>query len=243
MHRVYILSQDIRGSQAIIRDKKIIHHLKDVLRLKKGDMVTGFNEEGNEYKCLIEKIEDSIILGIRERQVKKNSALSITIACAIPKNSRFEDIVDKLTQLGVSKIIPLVTQRTIVKIDKKKEEAKLARWRKVAIQAAQQSRRSSLPLIDKIENMRQVLEGAGEYDLKLIPTLAGSRKAPRETLGDKKPKSALVLIGPEGDFSEEEVKMALKAGCIPVTLGDLVLRVEAAAAAVAGFIKLYYENH
>ena len=78
--------------------------------------------------------------------------------------------------------------------------------------------------------------------MKLIPTLAGERKLLKEVLDKNKPKKILVLIGPEGDFTPEEVKLALKAGCIPVTLGDLVLRVETAAVAVAGFIRLYYDK-
>lgn len=242
MRRVHILSKYICGDKAVIGDKKIIHHLKDVLRSKAEERIIAFDENQNEYDCIIEKMEDEIILGIRQRRVKKGGAFSLTIACAIPKNSRFEDIIDKLTQLGVDKIIPLVTERMVVKIDKDREEAKLARWRKIAIQAAQQSQRSSLPVIGKVEDIKQVLAGAKEYDLKLIPTLAGSRKALREVLGDNKPKSVLVLIGPEGDFTGEEVEVALEAGCVPVSLGDLVLRVETAAIATAAFIRLY-ENH
>lgn len=241
MRRVHILSKYIRGDKAVVADKKIIHHLKDVLRLEAKGRIIAFDENRNEYDCIIEKIEDEIILGIRQRRLKKGGGFSLTIACAIPKNSRFEDIIDKLTQLGVDKIIPLVTERTVVKIGKDREEAKLARWRKIAIQAAQQSQRSSLPVIGKAEGIKEVLAGIKEYDLKLIPTLAGRRKALREVFGDNKPKSVLVFIGPEGDFTGEEVKMALGAGCLAVSLGDTVLRVETAAIAIASYLKLTYE--
>lgn len=86
------------------------------------------------------------------------------------------------------------------------------------------------------------MSDSGSFDLKLIPTLTGERKPCKEILKESKAKNILVIIGPEGDFTSEELDSAKKAGCIPVSLGDLVLRVETAAVAVASFIHLYYEK-
>jgi len=144
-----------------------------------------------------------------------------------------------LTQLGVSKIIPLDTERVVVRLGQEKSKARLERWKKVAVSAAQQSQRSDIPLIEPVSKLKGVLAKAADYDLKLIPTLeCPGRKSLKEVFLKAEPKNILVLIGPEGDFSPAEVKAALKAGCIPVTLGDLVLRVETAAVAVAAFIRL-----
>jgi len=162
----------------------------------------------------------------------------ITIACAIPKKSKMEDIIDKLTQLGVDRIIPIKTAHTVVKLDSYKEAMRHKRWEKVAQSASEQSQRNDLALIDQIRDIKEVILNSKEFDLKLIPTLIGKRKSLREISLNSKYKNILVLIGPEGDFTEAEVQLAIKAGFIPVTLGDLVLRVETAAVAVASYITL-----
>jgi 16S rRNA (uracil1498-N3)-methyltransferase len=153
-----------------------------------------------------------------------------------------DDIVDKLTQLGVERIIPLKTERVIIKLDKDKEVSRLARWRKLAQAAAEQSQRQNLPVIEPIKDLKEFLVQAKTlYDLKLISTLMDSkRKSLKEIFKGLKPQKVLVLIGPEGDFSPEEVDLAKKSGCIPASLGDLVLRVETAAIAVVSYIRLSF---
>jgi 16S rRNA (uracil1498-N3)-methyltransferase len=165
---------------------------------------------------------------------------SINIACAIPKKSKFDDIVDKLTQLGVDRIIPLKTERAVVKLSIQKGEARLQRWVKIALSAAQQSQRSILPQISPLTDFRELIKKSTGFNLKLIPTLEGERKTLKEALSPVLPLPAniLILIGPEGDFSPKEIDLALKHNFIPVSLGSTVLRVETAAIAVASFINL-----
>jgi len=246
MHRIYSPSQNISGGKIIIRDKEPLHYLKDVLRLKVKEQLTVFDELANEYLAELEDIsQKSLILSVKEKRkvTTPQRDARLTIACAIPKKSKLEDIIDKLTQLGADKIIPLETGRVIVRLDKHKKIARLRRWEKVALNAAQQSQRNTLPIIDPVKNIKEVIAGAGDYDLKLIPTLAAKgKKSLREVFSQAQPQNILVLIGPEGDFTPEEVGLALKAGFIPITLGDLVLRVETAAVAVAAFIRLYEKS-
>ncbi|MCX5706225.1 MAG: RsmE family RNA methyltransferase, partial [Candidatus Omnitrophica bacterium] len=149
----------------------------------------------------------------------------ITLACAIPKKAKFDDIVDKLTQLGSARIIPLKTERVIVKLDNHKEALRLTRWRKIAQAASQQSKRSDIPVIEPPKDLEDLLTQSQDFDLKLIPTLEGRRKTLKEIFSKIQPRNILILIGPEGDFSAKEIAMALKSGFIPVTLGDLVLRI------------------
>lgn len=216
-----------------------------------------FDGLGRQYLCLIKELSDKVTLEIQKKDrassIGHRASSKLTIACAIPKKSKIDDIIDKLTQLGVDKIIPLKTERVVVKLDKNKIISRLKRWEKIALSAAEQSKRNNIPIISPIKELKEVLAEAGEYDLKLIPTLSGDRKTLKEVLNrvlnrdsDHFSRSRkmvavpiLVLIGPEGDFSPGEVELARKAGCIPVTLGDLVFRVETAAVAVASFIKLY----
>ena len=239
MHRFYCPSHNISVDKITFLDKEQVHHIKDVLRLKINDKVKVFDDWGNEYICLLKEfLNNQVILEIKNRLLSKTHKIKITVACAIPKKSKMDDIIDKLTQLGVERIIPLVTQRVIIKFDKDKENQRLQRWKKIAQSGSQQSQRNTLPVIEAIKGFNEILSESKNFDLKLIPTLLGKRKSLKEILANAKPKNILVLIGPEGDFTDEEIDLAIKAGCIPVSLGELVLRVDTAAIAVTSFIRL-----
>jgi 16S rRNA (uracil1498-N3)-methyltransferase len=236
--RIFIDSREINSGEVFISDKKKLHYLKDVLRLKKGDGLTAVDEHKTVYAAVVEKVvREGIILRIKDYGRRKNSGVRLTIACAIPKNARMDDIIDKLTQLGVDRIIPMLTRRVIIKWDKERAGLRLARWQKLALAAAGQSQRDSLPEICEFRKFLEIVAGSGEYDLKLIPVLIGERRHLKEILGQGIYKNILVLIGPEGDFTPQELQAALEKGFIPVTLGERVLRVDTAAVAVAALIQ------
>lgn len=241
MNRFFCPINNISPDKIIISNKEQVHHLRDVLRLKINDKITVFDDKGNEYNCVIDKLSDSVTLNIKERRQasEEKKYPRITIACAIPKRAKFDEIVDKLTQLGTDTIIPLETARVIVKLDRQKKLARQKRWESIALNASQQSQRSRIPVIAAVKDIKNVLLNSNDYDLKIIPTLSGARKYLKEVLTGLSPRNILALIGPEGDFSPEEVNLAKEAGFIPVSLGDSVLRVDTAAIAVVSFIKLY----
>ncbi|MFA5155995.1 MAG: RsmE family RNA methyltransferase [Candidatus Omnitrophota bacterium] len=241
MLRLFCSTRDIAGGKITISDIATVHHVRDVLRVKAGEEAAVCDEAGNEYSCVVEALNlNDLLLAIKSKNPALPARITITAACAIPKKSKFEDIVDKLTQVGVDRIIPMLTERVIIKLDKSKEALRLGRWQKIALSAAEQSQRRSLPQICPVQSFQQVLQESKEasYGLKLIPYLTGERKTLKEVLASVKPKSVLFLIGPEGDFSPQEASLAINAGFIPVSLGDLVLRVETAAVSVASFIRL-----
>ena len=149
-----------------------------------------------------------------------------------------DDIVDKLTQLGVDVIIPLETERVVVRIEENRR-SRLERWQKIARSAAEQSRRNIIPSIPGILDFKAALAQAKSADLKLIPTLDGERKNLKEALTGCSFKDIFVLIGPEGDFTAQEVGQAVNSGFDPISLGDSVLRAETAAIAVAGYLRFY----
>lgn len=253
MHRLSCRFSDIIVDKIVIYDQEQHHHLKNVLRLKTGEKVMAFDENGNLYACVIAGLKDKISLDIINRvPVAKKSGIKLTLACAIPKKSRFDDIVDKLVQLGVHRIIPLKTERVIVKLDKHKSSLRLERWKKIILSASKQSQRSDLTVIDPVKSLKEVITASAEFDLRLIPYLEGERKSLKDVLDkffrdgvmlnghkNRTVPNMIVLIGPEGDFSGQEVSLAKAAGFIPITLGDLVLRVDSAAIAVASFIRFY----
>jgi 16S rRNA (uracil1498-N3)-methyltransferase len=239
MHRFFVSSRIICGQKAVIVDVKQAHHMRDVLRLKLSEQVVLCDEYGNEYRGIIEKITaDDVHVAIQERRApEKTKSFKLCIACAIPKNVKMDDIVDTLTQLGVDTIIPLMTERVIVRLNPKKAEERVLRWRKIAEKAAQQSQRSQITRIESIRDLKGAIKEAQSFDLKLIPTLEGKRESLSQAIGAEKCRSIFVCIGPEGDFTAREVRMAIAEGFIPVTLGDLVLRVDTAAIAVASYIR------
>ncbi|MCM8797241.1 MAG: 16S rRNA (uracil(1498)-N(3))-methyltransferase [Candidatus Omnitrophica bacterium] len=240
MQLVFCKDTDILSDHIILTDKWKIHHLKDVLRLKAGDVIIACNNKGVRYSCKIAQMDrEKIILNIADKLDSYKRHSWITAACAIPKKSRMDDIVDKLTQLGVDSIIPLKTERTVVRLDKHNEQTKLKRWSRIAMASAEQSRRATIPIIEMVKDIEGALKDSQEFSLKLIFTLSGQRKKLREVIDERGSSSTIFFIGPEGDFTEREVLLAQKYGCIPLNLGEQVLRVETAAIAVASFLMLY----
>lgn len=241
MHRFYCPAINIFKDRIIINNIKEIHHIKDVLRMRKKDRIFIFDGIGNEYIGFIRELsQKGIIIGIKEKFSSQDSNINITVACAIPKGKKIDDIIDKLTQLGVYRITPLRTQRTVIDLDDRKEQIRRRRWEKIAISAAKQSKRKVLPIIDSIQGIKNMLSDTSNFDLKIIPTLSKERKPLKEIFRQNKYKTVLIIIGPEGDFTPEEIDLAKRAGCIPVSLGDLVLRVDTAAIAVASYIRLSF---
>jgi len=245
MHKFYCLQKNISSDSVTIDQLQQVHHIKNVLCLKLAEAIEIFDEHSNLYRCQVkELLKDKIILKIiTKEKVKTISQVKVTLACAIPKNFRMDEIIDKLTQLGVARIIPLITERVIVKLDDKKMESRNQRWAKICQSASCQSKRNDFVVLEPIQNFSDLIKSSQEYDLKIIPALCDKRSDLKSVLKGVNPKKILVLIGPEGDFSDQEVILAKTYGFIPVSLGSLVLRVDTAAIAVASFLQLFYAEH
>jgi 16S rRNA (uracil1498-N3)-methyltransferase len=236
MTRIHIMAP-VTGETVSISDPEQLHHLRDVMRLKAGDEVVIFDNEGNEFLSQISGLERrQATLVIKTRKIYQPARFKLTMAVAIPRQSRMDDIIDKLTQLSVDNIIPLVTQRVVVKLEENKDN-RLMRWNKIARSAAEQSQRNKLPVISQVTGMPELLEKTADFDLKLIPTLEGEGRSLKDVLAGCFPTNILVLIGPEGDFTSPEIQNSLEYGFVPVTLGQTVLRVETAAIAVASYLR------
>jgi 16S rRNA (uracil1498-N3)-methyltransferase len=238
MNRFYCRSSDVQADRINIFDADQLHHLKDVLRFKPGEAAEIFDDLGNEYSVKLWTISaKSAEFRVLEKKPGKNHRKTrIVVACAIPKKSRIDDIVDKLTQLGVDRIIPLMSERVIVKMDKAKALERQKRWASIAMSASKQSQRNSVAQVDKLTDFTELISKSGEFDLKLIPNLIGKRKPLKDVLAGSKPQSVLVLIGPEGDFTVGEISRAMQSGFIPVSFGGQVLRVETACLFIASVL-------
>ncbi|MDD5408794.1 MAG: RsmE family RNA methyltransferase [Candidatus Omnitrophica bacterium] len=241
MNRFFVDKTDVKDKNITLKDPEQLHHLRDVLRIKLFEQIAVFDNCGNEYIAAVVEIGPAAAkLEIKEKKPPRDASLDLTVACAIPKKVKMDDIVDKLTQLGVECIIPLETERVIVRLDKQKKIQRFQRWEKIALSAAKQSQGNKLTVIKPVAALKDLLLSVDDFDLKLMPTLEGKRKSLKDALSRERGniKKIIVLIGPEGDFTPQEVVLAIRAGFLPVSLGERVLRVDTAAIAAASFIKL-----
>lgn len=221
-------------------DKKQLHHLVTVMRHREGDTIFVFDGVAKEYECKIDKLArdrmDLTILGVRKNT--HNRAPGVSLACAIPKKAKMDYIVEKVTELGVERIIPLKTERTYFEVQGQRLENKLSRWQGIIKEASKQSARIRLPSLSPVILFDNAIKQAKDYDLAVIPHLGAGNKGLKDVISNFKGKSIIVFIGPEGDFSAAEINRAKGNGCIPVSLGEFILKVDTAAIAAVSFLRL-----
>ena len=223
MHRFFLpnLQQPLLSAEEA-------HHALHVLRLKVGDTLNVFDGRGHEAQARIaETTKDSVSVTILQYSNTAPLPCRITLAQAIPKKS-MDLIVQKATELGVASVVPLVSERSVVKLDE--DSRRMDRWHEIALDACKQCGNNWLPEIQPPQKARDFLGSPSKFDLKLIASLQPDSKPLKVILGDAvRPTSVLILIGPEGDFTPAELGLAKSAGCLPLSLGPLVLRADTAA--------------
>ncbi|MFD2256476.1 16S rRNA (uracil(1498)-N(3))-methyltransferase [Luteolibacter algae] len=213
-------------------------HLAQVLRIQPGQTITVFDGRGSRAEAKVLSVSKQRVDLMLELAESHDTPLpEITLAQAIPKGKNMEWIVQKAVELGVSKIQPLVTRHTIVSPGDDKAE----KWRRIALEACKQCGQDTIPIIEDPLDFTQWIANQDTAELKILASLAENPKNFRETLQSHPDLEAItVAIGPEGDFSEDETTAAIAAGFIPVTLGNLVLRVETATMLCLSAIRFQY---
>ena len=212
------------------------HHLVTVNRCGRGDPVTAFDGRGHEWftECT-EPSKSATVLRVKETRTAKPRSFEITLAQALPKGATMDDIVRQATEIGATRIVPLLSERTQVHLDGDRADKKVEKWRTGAIEAAKQCGNPWLPEIAPLQAFPAFLAAATGYDLRLIASLHAGTTTLKKALAtysakhDHAPRKVLWLVGPEGDFSPAEMTAAITAGCSPITLGPLVLRSDTAA--------------
>ncbi len=248
MHRFYSPNANFNQKKLTIADHDEIHHIKDVLRLKKGSMIQIFNGKNQEADVVIEAFTvEGLEVSVGAVRQPDSNSVKIVLACAPPKKDKFEWIIEKCTELGVAQIIPLKTKRGEVVFSSEKMASKLSRFTKIALNASKQSKRVNVPVIGPMRDLKEVMKGLDPQGLHIFPSLNGHPQHIKELLvgeGSKPShvKTVTIFIGPEGDFTPDEVALALENGCIPVSLGDTVLKVETAAITTVGLVHFLFKN-
>jgi 16S rRNA (uracil1498-N3)-methyltransferase len=209
------------------------HHAFDVLRMNAGDRATVFDGFGNEAEVELFKRGKSGT-ELRKVSLSRSTPLPcrITLAQAIPKGKNMELIIEKATELGVAEIAPLMSERTVVRGSEGDHVRKQAKWQRTAVEACKQCGQNFLPRVAQPCTPRAFFERNGRFDLMLVGSLQADARPFKQVIaecGAKRPKSVLILVGPEGDFTPAEVALAKSHGCRPITLGPIILRTETAA--------------
>ena len=245
MHRFFVEPSQI-GEKEIVITGSDVNHIRNVLRMRAGEELLAADGQGSEYRCILRELQDSEIRAEICRKLSGSAELPsrITLFQGLPKSDKMDFIIQKCVELGVFRIVPVTTKRTVVKLDAKKEESRRKRWTAVSESAAKQSGRGIIPEISGVQSFREAVEEAGELDVCLIPyEKAEDMARTREILsGIPAGASIGVFIGPEGGFEEEEVREAMEAGARPITLGRRILRTETAGMAVLAMLGYLLEE-
>ncbi len=246
MYQFFVEPEQIQGNKIIITGKDV-NHIKNVLRMKVEEEISISNGmDGKEYRCGIKEFNGEEIVCevrfIKEDGVELPS--KIYLFQGLPKADKMEWIIQKAVELGVYEVIPVAVNRSVVKLDERKAQSKILRWKKVAEAAAKQSKRGIIPGVRNVMSFREAIDYSRCADIKIIPyELAEGMEKTREVFDSLRPgKNVAVFIGPEGGFSTEEIEDAIKAGIVPVTLGRRILRTETAGMTVLSIIMYHLEQ-
>lgn len=245
MYYFFISKEQIIKNQVIMVGSDV-NHIANVLRIRVGEKIMLSTGEDEDYLCKILRIsKEEIILDIIEKnKMIRELPVKVTLYQGLPKSDKMEWIIQKAVELGIYRIVPIQTKRTIIKWDIKKEKNKITRWQAISEAAAKQSKRQMIPKIENVLAFSTALEEVKKYKIKCIPyEFASQIQKTREILKSVKAGDNIaIFIGPEGGFEEYEIEMAKERGVIPITLGKRILRTETAGLVMMSNIMLQMEE-
>lgn len=248
MHCFYTEKENIGGGQVRIVGADV-NHIKNVLRMDKGEEITVCDGDGSFFSCRLRELgQDMAVADILvEQKAETELGVRITLFQGLPKKDKMELIIQKAVELGADEIIPVATRFCIAKLEAgKKEQKKLERWQAISEAAAKQSGRGKIPQIKPLVEYQKAVRLGSQMDICLLPyeKAEGMRVAKRaiKACGKLAKGSQIgVFIGPEGGFDKPEVEMAIQAGIQPISLGKRILRTETAGLCILSALMLELE--
>ncbi len=235
MHRFYLPPEQCQQSSLVLIGREA-HHARHVVRVRRGERVEVVDGVGHEFLCVVrEYAGDGLRLAVIEKRLQPPMPGQVTLLQAVPKGKGMEAIIQKATELGAFRIVPLLTERVVAQFDGQEAARKTEKWRLVASEAIKQCGSAWLPIVEPPVTPADFLARKEVFELPLIASLeSGSRPARdyflafRATRG-RMPQSVCVWVGPEGDFTPAETQAIKSQSVLPITLGRLILRTETAA--------------
>lgn len=245
MHHFFVTPDQVKDGYCVITGQDV-NHIRNVLRMKPGDQIGIRDGISRNYICSLETITAGEICAriLSEEAGDSELPARIWLFQGLPKSDKMEWIIQKAVELGAYRIVPMETRRSVVKLDKKKAEAKARRWNAIAEGAAKQSGRVIVPEVSEAVGFTEACAMAKKLDLGLIPyELARGMEETKEIFRAIHPGMQVgVLIGPEGGFDVDEVEEARQAGIRPVTLGRRILRTETAGMTALSILMFHLEG-
>jgi len=239
MHRFFVSGENLRGGQVVLAGKQT-HQIRNVLRMVPGDQIIVLDNIGYEYVAALTDVAWQRVVGriINKQPAQGEPRTQITLYQSLLARDKFEWVLQKCTEVGVTCFVPMVTQRSIVRRSQAITPARLARWKSIVTEAAEQSGRGKIPQLECPINFADALAGLAAFDGCLIASPQAGSCTLREILqaARTEPVSIALLIGPEGGFSDEEIAAACSKGAAAVSLGKRILRTETAAVVACAVI-------
>lgn len=247
MHHFFVNPEQVEDGLIRITGSDV-NHIKNVLRIRQGEEMLVSDGTGRDYLCQAEEIAgQEVTVRILEIEEEGRELPSrIWLFQGLPKSDKMEFIIQKAVELGAAGIVPVSTRNTVVRLDQKKEEAKVKRWQAIAESAAKQSKRSLVPRVSGIMTLKEAfdyVESQG-FSVRLIPYEheAGMDGTKTELDAAGPGQDIAVFIGPEGGFDEREIELALSKGVRPISLGRRILRTETAGLALLSVLMMRLEG-
>ena len=247
MHHFFVNPEQVEDGLIRITGSDV-NHIKNVLRIRQGAEMLVSDGTGRDYLCQAEEIAGlEVTVRILETEEEGRELPSrIWLFQGLPKSDKMEFIIQKAVELGAAGIVHVSTRNTVVKLDPKKEEAKVKRWQAIAESAAKQSKRSLVPRVSGIMTLKEAfdyVESQG-FSVRLIPYEheAGMDGTKTELDAAGPGQDIAVFIGPEGGFDEREIELALSKGVRPISLGRRILRTETAGLALLSVLMMRLEG-
>ncbi|TNJ64109.1 16S rRNA (uracil(1498)-N(3))-methyltransferase [Paenibacillus hemerocallicola] len=247
MQRYFIPPEQMTESEAVVTGDDA-HHIANVMRARIGDSIIVSDGASREALAAISDIgKNRVVASIAEMlPMSAEPAIRVTIAQSLPKGDKMETIIQKGTEIGAVRFIPFISERTVVQYDAKKESKRLERWAKIAKEAAEQAHRNRVPAVESPLKWNELLQSVGKadaaffcYEKEAGTMLKQELRRAIASRGGTEGMNVLLIVGPEGGFSEREASEAEAVGCVPVLLGARILRTETAG--MVGLTCMLYE--
>jgi 16S rRNA (uracil1498-N3)-methyltransferase len=239
MHRFFISAELLQEKHVVLTGPQA-HQINDVLRMKAGDSIIVLDNTGYEYIVTLMRVERRQVIGevVNQRKSEAEPRTRITLYQSLLAREKFELVLQKCTEVGVSHFVPIVTQRSLIRQPQAITPKKMSRWQSIITEAAEQSGRGKIPTLESPLLFRDTLAGLDDFDCCLVGSAVGNEADLRNILphGDIRPVRIALLIGPEGGFTDEEIAEACGRGAKAFSLGKRILRTETAAIVASALI-------